>query len=312
LYNSTTYFDAFYMTIITLSTVGFEEFIPVSSSTKGKVFTIGLITLGMGNLIYVLTALNTYIINGTVQRFIRRKKMIKEIKRMSKHIIVCGAGTMGCHVIKQLYQSNHPFVVIENDQNTWESIRKKYPSVQCLIGDATSDSLLGDAGVQKAKSIAAVLSSDKDNLFLSISAKYLNPNISVFSKVIDLKNSNKLIRAGVSSLIPPEYLGGIRLASEITKPYTVDFIDNLMDSKNLVKIEKLFIPSNAWIVGKTLQEIDFTNKTGCQVIAFQSEATGIYNLNPTAKDIVEANTNLLFFATIEKSNALQKFISLTP
>ena len=184
-----TYFDCFYMTIITLSTVGYGETIDLTGNTPARVFTIVLILVGMSNLIFVLTAITSSVIDGQLNRYLRRKRMKKIINELDNHLIVCGAGNTGHHIIQELYNTKKEFVVIEENHETYEELQNKYLDIICIHGDATKDEVLQEAGVEKAKAIAAVLPYDKDNLFLTITAKQLNPKIRIISKIMNSKIS---------------------------------------------------------------------------------------------------------------------------
>ena len=210
-----TYFDCFYMTIITLSTVGYGETIDLTGNTPARVFTIILILVGMSNLIFVLTAITSSIIDGQLNRYLRRRRMKKTIGNLDEHLIVCGAGNTGHHIIQELYNTKKDFVVIEENEEVFEDLQNKFLDIICIHGDATKDETLEMAGVDKAKAIAAVLPYDKDNLFLTITAKQLNPKIRIISKIMNLENKRKLIRAGASSIVPPQFIGALRLVSEM-------------------------------------------------------------------------------------------------
>ena len=202
-----TFFDCFYMTIITLSTVGYGETIDLTGNTPARVFTIILILVGMSNLIFVLTAITSSIINGQLNRFLRRRKMNKVIDNLNDHLIICGAGNTGQHIIQELYNTKKQFVVIEENIEVYEDLQNKFLDIICIHGDATKDEILESAGINKAKAIAAVLPYDKDNLFLTITAKQLNPKIRIISNIMNLENKRKLIRAGANSIVPPQFIG---------------------------------------------------------------------------------------------------------
>jgi voltage-gated potassium channel len=303
-----TYFDCFYMTIITLSTVGYGETVDLTGNTPARVFTIVLILVGMSNLIFVLTAITSSLIDGQLNRYLRRKKMKKIISHLNDHLIVCGAGNTGHHIIQELYNTKKSFVVIEENKDVFEDLQNRYLDIICIHGDATKDEVLEEAGVEHAKAIAAVLPYDKDNLFLTITAKQLNPNVRIISKIMNLENKRKLIRAGASSIVPPQFIGALRLVSEMVRPKVVGFLDNMLRDKKNLRIEEIKIPKNSWTIGKTLQQLDLRSKVGLQVLAFQDPVSQAYNYAPKSDDTIHEDMVLITLGEPDQIAQLEKFI----
>jgi voltage-gated potassium channel len=303
-----TYFDCFYMTIITLSTVGYGETIDLTGNIPARIFTIVLILVGMSNLIFVLTAITSSVIDGQLNRYLRRKKMIKVIDGLDNHLIVCGAGNTGIHIIQELYNTKKDFVVIEENNNVYEELQNKFLDIICINGDATKDDVLEQAGIEKAKAVAAVLPYDKDNLFLTITAKQLNPKIRIISKIMNLDNKRKMIRAGASSIVPPQYIGALRLVSEMVRPNVVGFLDNMLRDKKNLRIEEIKVQKNSWVIGKSLQMLDLRKKVGLQVIATQDPISQSYNYSPSSDDIILENMNLITLGEPEQIANLEKYI----
>ncbi len=303
-----TYFDCFYMTIITLSTVGYGETVDLTGNTPARVFTIVLILVGMSNLIFVLTAITSSLIDGQLNRYLRRKKMKKIISHLNDHLIVCGAGNTGNHIIQELYNTKKSFVVIEENKDVFEDLQNRYLDIICIHGDATKDEVLEEAGVEHAKAIAAVLPYDKDNLFLTITAKQLNPNVRIISKIMNLENKRKLIRAGASSIVPPQFIGALRLVSEMVRPKVVGFLDNMLRDKKNLRIEEIKIPKNSWTIGKTLQQLDLRAKVGLQVLAFQDPVSQAYNYAPKSDDTIHEDMVLITLGEPDQIAQLEKFI----
>lgn len=303
-----TYFDCFYMTIITLSTVGYGETIDLTGNTPARVFTIILILVGMSNLIFVLTAITSSVIDGQLNRYLRRKRMKKIINELNDHLIVCGAGNTGHHIIQELYNTKKEFVVIEENPEIYEDLQNKYLEIICIQGDATKDEVLQEAGIEKAKAIAAVLPYDKDNLFLTITAKQLNPKIRIISKIMNLENKRKLIRAGASSIVPPQFIGALRLVSEMVRPKVVGFLDNMLRDKKNLRIEEILVPKNSWTIGKSLKELNLRERVGLQIIAFQDPISQGYNYSPQGNDTIQENMTLITMGEPNQIIDLEKFI----
>ena len=302
------FFDCFYMTVITLSTVGYGETIDLTGNTPARVFTIFLILIGMSNLIFVLTAITSSIISGQLNRYLRRRKMNKVISNLNDHLIICGAGNTGCYIIQELYNTKKDFVIIEENKDIYEELQNKFLDIICVHGDATKDEVLESAGVNQAKAIAAVLPYDKDNLFLTITAKQLNPKIRVISKIMNLENKRKLIRAGASSIVPPQFIGALRLVSEMVRPKVVGFLDNMLRDRKNLRIEEVKVPKNSWTVGKKLYELDLRRKVGLQIIAFQDPISQAFNYAPEKDDIIQENMVLITLGEPDQVLKLEKFI----
>ena len=303
-----TFFDGFYMTIITLSTVGYGETFDLTGNVPARIFTIILILVGMSNLIFVLTAITSSVIDGQLNRYFRRKRMKKLINDLSDHLIVCGAGNTGQHIIQELYNTKKEFVVIEQDKEVFELLQNKYLEIICIHGDATKDEVLEEAGIEKAKAIAAVLPFDKDNLFLTITAKQLNPKIRIISKIMNLENKRKMIRAGATSIVPPQFIGALRLVSEMVRPKVVGFLDNMLRDKKNLRIEEIDIPKNSWTIGKELKELDLRKNTGLQILAFQDPISQAYNYSPQSNDVIQENMTLITMGNPDQILKLEKFI----
>lgn len=203
--------DSLYMTIITITTTGFEEVHQLS--TEGEIFTLILLMVSFGTMIYIGSMGVQILIEST---FFRRKKMQSKIEKLSDHYIVCGFGRMGNHICTDLKNAGVPFVVIENNPD----IQKKLDETEYLYdtGDASSDSTLLRSGVNKAKGLVAVLSSDAENVFTTLSAKSLNPNIFVVARAVDEGTGSKLLKAGADRVVKPYELGGTRMAEILLRP----------------------------------------------------------------------------------------------
>tara|TARA_A100001015_G_scaffold319074_1_gene440876 strand:+ start:110 stop:817 length:708 start_codon:yes stop_codon:yes gene_type:complete len=234
--------------------------------------------------------------------------MKKLISDLSNHLIVCGAGNTGQHIIKELYNTKKEFVVIEQNKEVYEDLQNKFLDIICLHGDATKDEVLEQAGVDKAKAIAAVLPYDKDNLFLTITAKQLNPKIRIISKIMNLENKRKLIRAGANSIVPPQFIGALRLVSEMVRPKVVGFLDNMLRDKKNLRIEEVFVPKNSWTIGKTLQDLNLREKIGLQILAFQDPISEAFNYSPKSDDKIQENMTLITMGNPEQILKLEKFI----
>ncbi len=221
------FLDALYMTIITLSTVGYEEV--HSLSTAGKVFSILLIIGGVGVMLYTLTAIVQYLIEGRFANIFGRRRMKEKISKLKKHVILCGYGQVGQEVARVFNDEGIPFVIIELDQEAIDkAVNADYLYLQ---GNATSDELLKEAGIQKARALVSALGSDADNLYVTLSAREMRPDLFIVARAAVEESEPKLKRAGADRTMSPYRIGGRRLAMLTLRPLVVDFVDTTMHSQ---------------------------------------------------------------------------------
>jgi len=280
--------DSLYMTIITITTTGFEEVHQLS--TEGEIFTLILLMVSFGTVIYIGSMGVQILIESA---FFRRKKMQNKIEKLSDHYIVCGFGRMGNHICKDLKNAGVPFVVIENNPDS----QKKLDETEYLydIGDASSDSILLRTGVKKAKGLVAVLSSDAENVFTTLSAKSLNPNIFVVARAIDEGTGSKLLKAGADRVVKPYELGGTRMAEILLRPGVMDFIDVVAGNKKMdIQIEEIMVKEGSLMHKKTLAELPaLRNELNVIIVAIQNEEKGIFIYNPKSDTIVDEGNKLI-------------------
>ena len=278
-------FDSFYMTLITISTVGFGEISPLSRA--GRVLTVGIIISGISLLTYTLGQVAKVFVEGELRKLLGRRKLEKQIAEISGHIIVCGFGRIGEVICGELAAEKIPFLVIEKEGGKTELLEKlRY---LYLAGDATVDDVLREAGLMRAKGLATAVSSDADNVFITLTAKGLRPDIFVLSRAADLKNEAKMLRAGASRVVCPYNMGGARMAQILRKPTVVDFLDTTMMSGELgLKLEEAVVSATSSMVGKTLVTSNLRRDFGVIIVAIKkASAEMVFNPGPDA--IIDAN-----------------------
>ncbi|MCA0151601.1 potassium channel family protein [Winogradskyella vincentii] len=274
-----TWIDAIYMTVITITTVGFEEVNPLDNTAK--IFTVFLILSSVVIVGYAISIITEYILSRNNLEDIKQRKMQKEIEAMKNHIIICGFGRNGKQAASKLRTYNKPFVIIEKDKEIIERLQEE--SVPFVLGNANEDETLIEAGIERASTLISALPSDADNLFVVLSARQINSKMTIISRASQETSYNKLKLAGANNVILPDKIGGDHMASLVVIPDLIEFIDNLgiVGEQNInveeVKVEQLY---NAKIV-KTIRELDLRKKTGCTVIGFK-DTNGEYIVNPEA------------------------------
>ncbi|MBI4678389.1 MAG: NAD-binding protein [Elusimicrobia bacterium] len=287
-------FDGLYMTVITLATVGYGETVPLDQA--GRAFTILLILGGIGVMTYAFTSLTSIVVEGHLSVVLRRRRMEKEIAKLTGHYIVCGADHSGGVISAELHRTGRPFVVIDRDPETVQRLADRLGAERMLhvIGDATADETLKAAGVERAAGVFAVLATDQDNAFVALSAKGLNASLRVVSRQKELGVREKLFRSGADNVVNPSYIGGLRMASEMIRPATVGFLDSMMrDKGSSFRFEEIDVPQGSPFVGRRLSELKDAGAAGTLLVAVLDPETGKYEINPDCKRPIKAGDALV-------------------
>ncbi len=277
-------FDAFYMTIITISTVGFSEIIPLS--IYGRVITIIMISTSISIGAYSIGIIVKMFIEGELSRGFGRIKLEKQILKLKNHFIICGFGRIGKVICTELAYDNIDFVVIEQDENAIEELKNK--NFLYLQTDATTEEALIEARIMKAKGLVTSVKSDANNVFITLTAKGLRPDIFIMSRTSDVKNVDKLKRAGASRVVSPYYIGGRRMAQILKRPTVVDFIDiATMDSQLGLMMEEAKLGPGSNLIGKNLIESNLRKDFGVIIVAIK-KLSGEMIFNPMPSERFEA------------------------
>jgi voltage-gated potassium channel len=276
-------FDGLYMTIITLSTIGYGETHPLSA--RGRLFTICLILSGVFTFAYSASEIIRSIVSGEMASYLERQKMQRALSHVHDHIIVCGYGRMGRLVCKEFARLQKPFVVI--DVNEAQMREFQIPLGIALVGDATSDVMLKEAGIERAKSLVTVMASDADNLFTTMSARLLNPKLMIVARVEDIQNEEKLRRAGANRVVSPYHIGGTRVAHAVLKPTVVDFIELTTRTEHIeLQLEEARIGNASTLAKRTLRESRLMADHHVIIVAIK-KATGHMLFNPPPDTLLE-------------------------
>jgi len=260
------YMDCLYMTVISLTSVGYGEIIPVTGNIPAQIFTMILITFGMGIILYGISTLTAIMIEGELSGILRKNKMENRIKKLHDHYIVCGGGETGRHVITELAKNKEKVVLIEHLDDNIEKSRH-IEDLLFIKGDATDDHNLILAGIDKAAGIVICLPSDKDTLYVTMTARMLNGKIRIISRMVDQSLQPKLKKAGADSTVSPNFIGGLRLASEMLRPAVVDFLDSMLrSSQGNIRISQLNVSKDSKIIGKNISELDLTDRYNIVVL----------------------------------------------
>jgi len=302
------FIEALYMTIITISTVGFKEVGQLSNA--GRIFTIFLILGGIIVITSGISLIFSSIIEGTFGEIIRRQRMEKKLAKIKNHFIICGFGAVGEDVVNEFIRENKPFVLIEKDKNVLNKLLKEFPGIIFVIGDATDDEILKNAQIEKAKGILAVLGKTADNLYICLSARSLNPKLRIIARVIESESIDKLKKAGADYVFSPEKIGGIRLAAAALKPAVTSFLDAIIRGEYLdLVLNEVEVQEHSSIVKKTLKESEISKNIGIIISAIKSANTDKLIFNPSSKTIINPSDILIVFGSSDQIKQLKKICS---
>ena len=292
--------DSLYMTITTLTTVGYGEVHPLS--TEGRIFTIILILFGVGAVLYALSAGAKVILEGELQELFGRKRLEKKIKDLKEHYIICGYGRMGRIICKELKGEKMPFLVIEKNSDSIPTSS----SLLIMTGDATSDEMLKEAGIERAKGLISVLPTDAENLYVVLSARGLNPNLFIVARAGEEGSESKLLRAGANKVVSPYSIGGLRIAHTVLRPAVVDFIEFATKTGNLeLQMEEIPIPEGSYFIGRSLDQCGIGKELGIIIVGIK-RATGEMRFNPTFRTTIKAGDTMIALGEIAKLHKLEK------
>ena len=295
--------DAFYMTVITITTVGYGEVMPLDDGDK--FFTSILILSSIFIVAYAISVITEYMLSKNNIGNLREKRIHKIIESMKDHVIVCGFGRNGKQAVEKLVDYNKPFVVIEKNH---EVVDKYAEDILFVEGNASDDEVLQEAGVERASTLICALPSDADNLFIVLTARQMNPDLKIISRATEETSYKKLKLAGADNVILPEKIGGDHMASLVVVPDLVEFLDNLSvsgekDSINVEQIpfEKVCLSGQE----QAIIDLDIRQKTGCSVIGYKSPS-GEYIVNPEATMTLRKGSKLILIGRPTQIESLKK------
>ena len=298
------FLDSLYMTVITLATVGYGETNPLSPA--GRLFTIVLILLGVGALTYAVTAVTAFVVEGALTDVLWRRRMEAEIAQLNEHIILCGGGETGRHIAEELHKMGAPFVVIDRDSKRLEQL-KKIGRVLFVEGDAANDEILVQAGIRRARGLVTALPQDKDNVFVILTARELNPGLRIVSRVIEQEAQPKLMKAGANAVVSASFIGGLRMASEMVRPTVVSFLDRMLRAgKDAIRVHEVKVTSACGLAGHTLAEAAIYDKTGLLVIAVARD--GKHEINPNPQTRLREEDGLIVCCSTEQLKRLSELV----
>lgn len=301
--------DAFYMTVITLTTVGYGEIISLDGNPTGRIFTVVLLLGGMGIVAYAVPLLAAFLIEGHFLNLFTRRRMHKTIEAMSGHYIVCGCNPAARHVAEELIRTGRDVVLVASTGEGLEELGSHFDNLPGIVGDPSDDEVLVAAGIERAAGIVASLTSDKDNVIVSLTARRLAPRVRIIASTERPENAPKMRVAGADSVVSPCRIGGLRMASELVRPTVVTFLDKMLrDQEASLRVEEVRVPEDAPVVGRTLGSVEVSKVSGALLVAVVPSGGKKFEFNPPPDRTVEAGMTFVIMANAASRERLQKHL----
>ena len=287
------WFDCFYMTFITVATIGFGEIIDMTSNQPARIFTVVIGILGAGNLSMLFSVVTVALLETDLNGNLQRKRMEKQIKKLKGHYILCGFGRVGRNIAQELISTNRHFVAIDEERSVLEDYKDKNPGLLYLQGDASDDDTLLASDIEDAKGVFAVTGDDSRNLMIVITAKQLKPEVRVVARCHETRNIEKMRKAGADAIVSPDFTGGMRIASAMIRPHVVSFLDEMLKSQNNLRVEEIPVP--AGFIPKPIGSLRLRSNN--YVLLAARERNGNWQFNPDESFLIKPGFMLIAMAS---------------
>ncbi len=297
--------DCAYMVSITLTGVGYGEIL--EPMTPGaRLFAMGLMWTGMGVALYAVSTVTAFIVESRISELFRERKMEALLVGMRGHYIVCGAGRVGRHVIGEIRSTGRPLVVVDDDPARTEWVRENHPGLGIVLGDATEEAVLAQAGLARATGLIAALGDDSRNMLITVQARYANPKVKIGARCGQNNLVDKFYRAGADYVVNPDFIGGMRIASEMIRPQVVGFLDRMLRGKDpSVRVEEVGVEEGSALAGETLARARIFERTGLAPIALRSAPGEEFAYNPGPEQVLRPGAVLIVIGGPEQTSRLK-------
>jgi voltage-gated potassium channel len=295
---------AFFMTAITLTTVGYGEEIPLETD-GARVFTAVLILFGMGAVLYFVSTGTAFLLEGQLGHVFRRRRMERDLASLRDHHIVCGSGRTARYAAAELATIQRPVVLVVGDDADAARAASELPDVPVVLGDATEDDILMAAGIDRARGLIACTQSDNDNVVVTLTARQLNPSLRIVVRVQDVGHDSKVRKVGADAVVSPQHIGGLRMASELVRPTVVTFLDSMLRDRGLnLRIDEVKIGAESPVIGMALNELGLEKLPHVLLLAVRTGEHWEYN--PPRSYKMEAGVVLVFMGSPEDAKVLRE------
>jgi voltage-gated potassium channel len=300
--------DCTYMTVITVTTVGYGEVLhDMDKVPYARGFTTILLVFGTGTLVFFASTITAFIIEGDLRNVLFAQRMRKRMRRMKDHVIVCGAGSTGRNVIEELLKTNVAVLAIDKSETELREIADLYPKAEFafLVGDATDDDVIEQTNITNARGLVAALSQDKDNLYLVVAARQSSPQLRIVARCAEMSHVEKLRRSGADAVVSPNFIGGMRLVSEMLRPAVVRFLDDMLRDRRAFRIEEVKL-SDSFDLGTTLRDARVRERFGMTVLAMRGRDSETWTYNPDASEKLTPGMTLVVLGSPEQVAKLRE------
>lgn len=300
------FLDSFFMTIITITTIGYGEVITFANPQAGRLFTILVAVSGIGAFTFILTNFTAFIVGGELVKSFRKRKMERRIGKISGHYIICGTGDTGLTIASELKETDRDFVLIDKNIDE-EHLKNPDPKLLFIQGDATDEEVLHLAGIDKAIGLFAVTGDDNYNLVITFTTKQIRPDLRVVARCRDDKNKNKILKAGADSVVSTNFISSLRIVSEMVRPTVVTFLDIMMrDKERSLRVEEIAIPTT--FAGKTINDLQLEKHPDALLMAIKNGEG--WTFNPPYNTELETEDKLVLMLTPEERLAILEQLEL--
>jgi voltage-gated potassium channel len=287
------FLDSLYMTVITLTTVGYGEIIPMDNNPAGRIFTMVLILFGMGILVYFASTITAFFVEGQLEHVFWRKRMRQAIAQLKDHVIVCGAGVVAGHLMDEMMRVRRPVVAVIPQGSAVPQLGAQQELLH-LVGDAADEEVLEEAGIQRASGLVAALEADRDNVLVTLTARQINPALRIVAMLVDPRNEPKLRRAGADSVVSPFLIGGMRMASEMIRPTVVTFLDTMLrDRDRNLRVEEIRVGRGSPAIGRAVADLKVDDVPGLLLLALVEPSTQKWTFKPDSHVKVAEGATLI-------------------
>jgi voltage-gated potassium channel len=292
--------DCFYMTFITIATIGYGEIVDLSEHPGGRIFTMIIALGGIAVMTYLTSIVTAFLVEGHISEALWRRSMEKRIRKLDNHYIICGIGRVGRNVANELDATERTYVVIDEDMNSINVQLEKHPDQMYIHGDGSDDDILQKAHIETARGVFAVTGDDSKNLMISLTAKQLNPATRVVARCHEIRNTEKLRKAGADAIVSPDFTGGLRIASAMIRPHVVSFLDQMLKSDENLRVEEVVVPHG--FIEKTISELSLPDRNHI-MLAVRDGSSWVFN--PEENHALRSGMTLVIMATPEGRRAVE-------